>query len=63
MEEDTIISFVQNMESDEEKTDIYDELEDIKRILSQRKMKSFRKGFGDDRAVHKLKQEVSRLED
>ena len=63
MEDEGIIIFVQNLEQDQEKSDIYDELQQIKVILDRRKRKNLTKNFGEDRVIKNLKEEVSRLED
>ena len=46
MEDEGIISFVQNLEQDQDKSDIYDQLEQIKVILDRRKRKNLTKNFG-----------------
>ena len=51
------------MEADEDKRDIFGELEEIKALLGRKKRKGSRKTFGGDKAIKQLKQEVSRLED
>ena len=42
MEDDAIISLIQIMESDEEKRDIFEDLEAIKAFLEKRKRKCFK---------------------
>lgn len=39
MEDDGILQFVQDLEENEEKKDIYEELESIRMLLSQKKRK------------------------
>jgi predicted nuclease with TOPRIM domain len=63
MQDDGILTFIQDLELNEEKRYIYDELEAIKHILGHKKRKACKYQFGGGRTIQDLKHEVSRLED
>lgn len=51
MEDEGILSFIQTLEEDEAKNDIYEELEELKNILNRKRLNNYKKNMEDDRAM------------
>ncbi len=61
MEDESIASFIQTLEEDESKQNIYEEMEEIKNLLSRKRLANYKKSRDEDKQLSSLKKEISRL--